>query len=362
MFANHRDKVLGLISELHCDTLVSFRPENIYYLTGFWGESVAVCTRNSSKLILPRLEAKRAEKTAPSYEIVASERGKPIIEEVLNQIKRRKICSDCDDHVLIEFLLKNLPKGSLIINSEPFSKARILKERQEIEMIAKASQIIDKLYERCIQELRPGQSESSLQAILVYEALRSGANLVSYKWSTNPIIVASGRNSSYPHAQVTDRIFGKNDIVVVDLTLRYNNYIGDATRTFFLGTPSPRVKNVYEVVKIAQQAGIEALSSPQISGNIDKVTRSIITRAGYGDDFIHSTGHGVGLEVHERPWIRADGEECMQNNMAVTIEPGIYIKNKFGVRIEDTLLVKNNFTGEPAKNFNSFTKELIVLT
>src|SRR6476659_2927117 len=161
MFANHRDKVLGLISELHCDTLVSFRPENIYYLTGFWGESVAVCTKNSSKLILQRLEAKRAEKTAPSYEIVASERGKPIIKQVLNQIKRRKICSDCDDHVLIEFLLKSLTKGSLIINSEPFFKARLLNQSQGIAIIANIYQIIDKLYDRCSQELRPGQSESS---------------------------------------------------------------------------------------------------------------------------------------------------------------------------------------------------------
>lgn len=359
MFANHRDKILSLVSELHCDTLVSFRPENVYYLTGFWGESVVICTRNSSKLIVPRLEAKRAEKAAPSCEIVASERGKFIIDQVLNEIRRRKTCSDCDDHVVIELLLKNLSKGSLIINSEPFSKARMIKGKQEIEMIAIASQIIDKLYERCIRELRPGQSESSLQAILVYEALRSGANLISYKWSTNPIIVASGHNSSYPHAEVTDRVFNKNDIIVVDLTIRYKGYIGDATRTFFLGKPSPRVKNIYEIVKVAQQAGIEALSSPQIAGNIDKVTRSVIDKAGYGDDFIHSTGHGVGLEVHERPWIRAKDPERVQSNMVVTIEPGIYIRNKFGVRIEDTLLVKNNNTREPAKNFNSFTKELL---
>lgn len=166
-------------------------------------------------------------------------------------------------------------------------------------------------------------------------------------------------NSSYPHAEVTDRSFSKNDIIVVDLTIRYNGYIGDATRTFFVGRPSARLRKVYNIVKNAQQAGIEALSSAQLSGNIDRASRTVIEKAGYGDDFIHSTGHGVGLEVHERPWIRFGDEERIQDNMVVTVEPGIYLENKFGVRIEDTLVVKNIAKGEPPENLTSFTKEII---
>jgi Xaa-Pro aminopeptidase len=359
MLADRRVKILHLVSKLHCDAIVAFRPENAYYLTGFWGESVAICTRNSSVLIVPRLEARRAEKTAKSCEVIASERGKSIVLRVLSEIGRRKTCSDCDDYSVIEIMLNNLSKGSLVINSEPFSVARMIKDKHEINMIAKACEIIDKLYEICVRELRPAQSESALQAILVYEALRLGANLISYRWSTNPIIVASGRNSSYPHAEVTGRSFSKNDIIVVDLTIRYNGYIGDATRTFFVGRPTARLRKVYNIVKNAQQAGIEALSSPQLSGNIDRASRTVIEKAGYGDDFIHSTGHGVGLEVHERPWIRFGDEERIRGNMVVTVEPGIYLENKFGVRIEDTLVVKNIAKGEPPESLTSYPKEII---
>ena len=363
MSTSHIEKTLDLVSDLDRDALVSFRPENVYYLTGFWGESVVICTKNGSILIVPRLEAKRAEKAAPFCEIVTSDRGKPIINEVLNKIIGKKICSDCDDYLVIELLLKNMPQGSILIDSEPFYTARMIKEQQEIEMITKASEIIDNLYEICTKEVRPGRSERSLQATLVYEALKLGANLISYKWSMNPFIIASGPNSSYPHAEVTDRVFNQNDIVIIDLTLRYGGYVGDATRTFLLGKPSPKVKEIYETVRIAQQTGLDALNSAQLTGSIDEATRLIIDKAGYGNDFIHSTGHGVGLEVHERPWIRIGDIEKIQSGMVVTVEPGIYIKNKYGVRIEDTVLVNNNSTnGERAESLNSFTKEPVEIS
>lgn len=358
MFINRRQKVIRSMSELQFEAIVAFRPENVYYLTGFWGESVAICTEDSCKLIVPRLEARRAEMMAQSHEVITSERGNFMISRVLSEIGRRKVCTDCDEFSTIDIMRQDLSKG-LTISSEPFSIARMVKDEDEIKLITKACEIIDKMYERCIRELRPGQSESSLQAILVCEALKMGANLISYKWSTNPLIIASGRNSSYPHAEVTDRVFSKNDVIVVDLTIRYKGYVGDATRTFFVGRPSTRAKNIYQIVINAQQAGIEALTSSQLSGNIDKASRSIIDKAGYGNDFIHSTGHGVGLEVHERPWIRANDEETLHSNMVVTVEPGIYIKDKFGVRIEDTLLIKDIDRGEPVINLNSFTKDLL---
>ncbi len=364
MSVSRIEKMLDLVSDLNCDALVSFRPENIFYLTGFWGESVIVCTRNSSNLIVPKLEAKRAEKAAPSCEIVTSDRGRSIINEVLNKIRDKKICSDCDDYPTTELMIKNMPQGSVIIDSEPFLTARMIKEKQEIEMIAKASEIIDKLYEICTKEIRPGQSESSLQATLVYEALKFGASLISYKWSINPFIIASGPNSSYPHAEVTDRVFNQSDVIVIDLTLRYGGYVGDATRTFFLGKPNPRVKEIYEIVKGAQQTGLDSLNSAQITGSVDEATRSVIEKAGYGSDFIHSTGHGVGLEVHERPWIRNGNVEEIQDGMAITVEPGIYIKDKYGIRIEDTVVVYDNRNSNDrrAECLNSFTKELVAIS
>jgi len=177
----------------------------------------------------------------------------------------------------------------------------------------------------------------------------------------NPFIIASGPNSALPHASVSDRKFERGDFIVVDLTLRVNGYIADATRTFGLKTINPDLKKVYEIVKVAQGLGLNKCSNKIKIGEVDKTCREYISEHGFINEFNHSTGHGIGLDVHEPPWIRPHNEERLMDNMTITIEPGVYLESKFGVRIEDSIMIdsKNNKTG--IINFNKFEKDLIII-
>jgi Xaa-Pro aminopeptidase/Xaa-Pro dipeptidase len=338
-----------------CGAVAAFEPENVFYFTGFWGEAIAVCTENGTKLIAPRLEYARAEKTSIDCEVMSTDRGSELISMFVSQIRNRKACTDCSDYLTVESVRKQ--GGDISVDTEPFFQTRRIKDESEIKVITKASKILDKLYEICKDEIKAGLSERDMQAKLIYEAMRMGANPPSYKSTLNPLIIAGGPNGALPHAEVTSRKFRRGDLIVVDLTLRYAGYIADATRTFALGYASAEMKKVYAVVQESQKAGLDAAEAGATCGQVDAACRNLIAERGYEKLFIHSTGHGIGLDVHEPPWLRMKNGEVLSPNMTVTVEPGIYIKNRFGVRIEDSIIVSN---GKP-QVLNRFTKDLVVV-
>ena len=161
-------------------------------------------------------------------------------------------------------------------------------------------------------------------------------------------IVAAGENAAYPHYITGNRILRKNDIVLCDIGALVDGYCSDLTRTFFLGKISPLGRTVYDTVARAQQLAIEAVKPGVKTAQIDRIARDEIERAGYGRRFIHSTGHGVGVEIHEAPWVGPASTETLEPGMIITVEPGIYLQGWGGVRIEDTLLV----TEDRLRNFN----------
>lgn len=177
-----------------------------------------------------------------------------------------------------------------------------------------------------------------------------------YRSTLNPLIIAGGPNGALPHAQVTDRKFVGGDLIVVDLTLRYKGYVSDATRTFGVGSVSEQAKQVYEIVKESQELGLDVVKPNALCKSVDDACRNYINEKNYGKYFIHSTGHGIGLEVHEPPTIGQKSQVKLQKNMAITVEPGIYIPKKFGVRIEDSVMVNDR-----PQVMHKFTKELIVV-
>ncbi len=177
-----------------------------------------------------------------------------------------------------------------------------------------------------------------------------------YKSTLNPLIIAGGPNGALPHAQVTNRKFSNGDLIVVDLTLRYKGYVSDATRTFGLGKISDKAKEVYEIVKESQKLGLKAVKPNASCKLIDKTCRDYIKKQKFGKYFTHSTGHGIGLEVHELPNISHLSTTKLEKNMAITVEPGIYIPKKFGVRIEDSLIVQ-----EKPMVLHKFTKDLVII-
>jgi len=235
-----------------------------------------------------------------------------------------------------------------------------MKDEYEIEKIKEASKIIDKLYAICNQEIKAGVTEKQLQSELLYQAMKLDATSVCYPYTLNPFIIASGTNSALPHCETSNRQFVAGDFIVVDLTIRYKGYISDATRTFALNKVSPEMCEVYELVKRSQQHGLEHVKERIECGEVDKACRNLISSGGYGNKFIHSTGHGVGLEVHEQPWIRQNDSNKLLKGMVVTIEPGIYINSKFGVRIEDTIVVNDSINNNEIA-LTKFTKELLIL-
>jgi Xaa-Pro aminopeptidase/Xaa-Pro dipeptidase len=350
-----RSTILRHAKEAGCNVVAAFEPENVFYLTGFWGEAIAVCTEKGTKLIAPKLEYGRAEKTSVDCEVVPTERGSELISTFVSQIKGSRACTDCSDYFTVESVRKL--GGDVSVNTEPFFQTRRIKDDAEIKTIAKASRILDKLYEICEDEIKAGLSERDLQAKLIYEGMRMGANPPSYKSTLNPLIIAGGSNGALPHAEVTDRKFRKGDMIVVDLTLRHAGYIADATRTFALGSATAEMKKVYSIVQESQKAGLDAAKAGVTCGQADAACRNLIAERGYEKFFIHSTGHGIGLDVHEPPWLRMKNTEVLRPNMAVTVEPGIYLENKFGVRIEDSIIVTNS----RPQVLNRFTKDLLVL-
>jgi len=335
--------------------IVALEPENLFYMTGFWGEAIGILEKNGkTTIIAPELEVGRAKEEGIDCDVIQSDRGVNSL-LTLKKYLKGKVCTDCQNYSIMQSLKKLFPK---IKNSiEPFNKSREIKDENEIRILKKASKIIDEMFSICQKKIKQGQKESELQSILMSYAIENEMFDAGYHSTLNPLIIAGGPNGALPHAQVTKRKFKKNELIVVDLTLRYKGYVSDSTRTFALGKISNKEKEVYEIVKESQKAGLKAVKPKIDCKKIDDVCRKVINESGYGKYFIHSTGHGIGLDVHELPTIGPRSSTKLEKNMAITVEPGIYIPNKFGVRIEDSLVV----TKRNPILLHKFTKELLIL-
>ena len=348
-----RKRLEKYCNSVNCDTLVTFEPENLFYLTGFWGEAVGILENGGqTTIIAPELEAGRAKDESINCDVITSQRGGLI--STLASLKKKKICVDCHNYSVMQSLKKSIPR--LKRSSEPFYNARIIKDSDEVHILKKASSIIDQMFELCTQTIKKGRSESDLQAILMSFAIANDMHDTGYRSTLNPLIIAGGPNGALPHAQVTKRKFVNGDMIVVDLTLRYKGYVSDATRTFGLGSISKEARTVYEIVKESQRAGLAVVRPQKTCKSVDEICRKIIEKHHYGPHFIHSTGHGIGLDVHESPNITSKSTTKLKKDMAVTVEPGIYIPNKFGVRIEDSVIVRDR-----PIIMHKFTKDLVVI-
>ena len=348
-----RKRLEKYCNSVNCDTLVTFEPENLFYLTGFWGEAVGILENGGqTTIIAPELEAGRAKDESINCDVITSQRGGLI--STLASLKKKKICIDCYNYSVMQSLKKSIPR--LKRSSEPFYNARIIKDSDEVRILKKASSIIDQMFELCTQTIKKGRSESDLQAILMSFAIANDMHDTGYRSTLNPLIIAGGPNGALPHAQVTKRKFANGDMIVVDLTLRYKGYVSDATRTFGLGSISKEARTVYEIVKESQRAGLAVVRPQKTCKSVDEICRKIIEKHHYGPHFIHSTGHGIGLDVHESPNITSKSTTKLKKDMAVTVEPGIYIPNKFGVRIEDSVIVRDR-----PIIMHKFTKDLVVI-
>ena len=350
-----RKNLLKFAKKIDCDTLVTFEPENLFYMTGFWGEAIGLLEKSGkTTIIAPELEVGRAQEESQDCDVVTAERGNGLISSLIKKIKKNRVCTDCQNYSVMMSLKKSIPK--IKSSTEPFYNSRIIKDTNEIQILKKASKIIDEMFEISSKKMKAGQKESELQTLLMTYAMEQQMFDTGYKSTLNPLIIAGGPNGALPHAQVTQRKFKKGDLVVVDLTLRYKGYVSDATRTFAIGKIPIQANDAYEIVKESQKLGLKAVKPNVDCKDVDSACRNYIEEQNYGKYFIHSTGHGIGLEVHELPTVSYRSETKLQRNMAITVEPGIYIENKFGIRIEDSLIVQD----KPIV-MHKFTKDLVTV-
>lgn len=225
------------------------------------------------------------------------------------------------------------------INFQPynFHELRMVKNSQEIERIAKACEITDLAFQDILKNVKPGMSEKDLETIILNSFSKNGATKASFD-----TIVASGSRSSMPHGKASEKIISNNEIITCDFGCVYQGFCSDMTRTFALGTIDSELVKIHEIVSSAQMAGIKAVKPGIKIGEIDKICRDYITEKGYGQYFGHGTGHGLGIEIHEAPWVINKEETILAPGMVITVEPGIYIPELGGVRIEDDILVTNS--------------------
>ncbi|MGB9659214.1 MAG: M24 family metallopeptidase [Nitrososphaerales archaeon] len=356
MFRKRRALLLEAARKNDCEIVASATPQNLFYTTGFWGDGTVIIRKDGTILLTSLLEGERAKKYAKDCDVIVSKMGRSLKDLVLEHISSKgKVCFD-DVEMSLQFSLKKALKEDVMFDPNLFYSVRRIKDEEEIANIAQAGKIADKLHDYASAIIKPKMRERELAAELSSRAIKSGCDLPFYASTQNPIIVASGPNSSFPHADLTDRRLSNGDFVIIDLVIRFNGYVIDTTRTFALGRVDDEAKKVYETVKSAQERGIEAVKPDVVAGEVDKKVRDIINAGGYGEFFVHGTGHGVGLDVHEPPSLRVDSKEVLQKNNVVTVEPGIYIPNKFGIRIEDTIIVSKR-----AEPFTKFPKELLIL-
>lgn len=253
----------------------------------------------------------------------------------------------------LRFIERALKTSQLVSAEEPVAELRMRKDAVELECMRKAVRIAEQALHDTLPYVRPGVSEKEINARLIQGLLQHGSG---GELPFQPII-AFGANSANPHAVPTDNTAREGDLILFDWGANYNGYFSDLTRTFALGELSESLRNVYETVQQANEAGRKAGRPGVAAGHVDLQTRSVIEKAGYGRYFVHRTGHGLGLEVHEEPYIRSDNGQLLETGMTYTVEPGIYLAGQGGVRIEDDMVI----TSDGAESLSTYSRELTSL-
>ncbi len=333
--------------------------ENRRYFTGFNASNgTLLVTKNGSTFITDGRYIEDARRIVTEAEVLLQDH----VSIQLDQLMKRYGCTE----ILVEasrMSIADLNNYRRTLSAYTFnvstrldtmiSSLREVKLPWEIEQMKRAQEIAEKALLDTLPFLKPGALERDVANELDYRMRKYGADGLSFD-----TIVVAGENSSKPHGVPGENVIKTGDFVTIDYGALYNGYHSDTTRTFAIGNVTDEMANVYETVLEAQIAGCKALRPGLSAGDYDGIARDIIKEKGYGDYFTHSMGHGVGVEIHEQPFCGPTSKGILQAGNCVSCEPGIYLEGRFGVRIEDMLLV----TEDGSYNFCTLPKELQVLS
>lgn len=358
-YANRIEEFRGILGSKGIQGAIILTKENICYLSGFCVGGIErltalVIDQDGAYLVVPKLSQGQIEDVPVDRSFIWDDQQDPyeIMSSLLEKSTAGRFATE-SSMPLSRFL-----KFYRYIGESPSFVDGILeamrgrKRNEEIQRMRKAVEISERALEATLNEISTGISEIELAGILEHNMRRMGSDGSAF----SPTI-ASGKNSANPHHITSDKKLEIGDAVVIDFGASYRSYASDQTRTIVLDHAPTGFEEVYNVVKEAQQGGIDFAKPGIPAGDIDDHVRKEIVCKGFGNYFTHRTGHGIGLEVHEPPYINTINREPLVPPVTFTIEPGIYILGKYGVRIEDTILLDS----EGAVPINKFTKELIAV-
>ncbi|MCH1626613.1 M24 family metallopeptidase [Ferdinandcohnia quinoae] len=348
-------KLRESFSGLGIDGLLVTNGYNRRYITNFTGTAgVALISEKNAVFLTDFRYVEQAGEQVKDFEIV--QHIGSIIEEVARQAEKmgiKKLGFEQEDLSFSTFSAYDKEvEAELIPVSGAIEKLRLIKSESEIKILKEAAEIADAAFSHILKVIRSGITELEVSNELEFFMRKQGAASSSFD-----IIVASGYRSALPHGVASEKIIEKGDFVTLDYGAYYKGYCSDITRTVAVGNPSDELKKIYNIVLEAQLRGMTGIKPGMTGREADALTRDYITEHGYGEYFGHSTGHGLGMEVHEQPSLSSKSDTILEPGMIVTVEPGIYIAGVGGVRIEDDTVITND--GNKSLTYSS--KELIIL-
>ena len=361
---DHRARLEGLSRSLdqeRLDLLLVSHLPNVRYLCGFTGSAGLLLVNSTGATLFTdgRYIAQANEEVSGSRVVICR---KPLLGAVGQSLRsRRKAARSLVVGIEPEHLtvaahrqLANLLDRTVQLKQAPslVERARMIKDAEEIAQLREAVLLGSSLFDTVLETVRPGIKETDVAAAMEFKARRSGAEAMSFE-----TIIASGQRSALPHGRASAAPIPASGFVVCDFGVILGGYCSDMTRTVYVGRPSKQARGFYHAVREAQQAAVEAVRPGKQLGEVDRAARKMLRKAGFDRYFTHSTGHGVGIEIHEPPRIAAGQNEVLKPGMVITIEPGAYVPDRWGVRIEDMVLV----TERGVDVLTPTTKELICI-
>ncbi len=345
---------------LKIDAALIYSTTNRFYFSEFKSsEGLILITREESYFIVDFRYYANAVKQVKNMNVVLLSDFKTTISAIIKRHNLKNILIENEGISLAEVIrLERLFKEChvALIKTKTLDdiihKLRKIKNDEEVKNIKIAQEISERAFNKILPLIKIGMTEKEIAFNLEFLIRKEGAEAISFD-----LIVASGKNSAVPHAEPSDRGIESGDFITIDMGAIYNGYHSDMTRTIALGNISEEQVNIYNIVSKSQNKAMSLIKPGVLCGNVDKVARNFINENGYKGYFGHALGHGVGLDIHENPFLSPKSNEILEEGMVITIEPGIYVPDKFGVRIEDMVVVtKNGY-----ENLTKSNKDLIIL-
>lgn len=318
------------------DAVLLSKPANRYYTAGFTGSAgTVVITPDNQYLITDFRYKSQVKEQSPDYTYLQIDKHESAIKHLRDLgFQRVGIEEEFISYSLACEYEKGIPGIQLVSMKNQMTLIRSRKEAEEVNRIRRAAAIADEGWRMILDKIRPGVSEKALALELEFFMRQHGADGVSFQF-----IVASGLRSALPHGIASDKLIEAGDFLIFDYGNLVDSYCSDMTRTVVVGKATDRQKEIYQAVLNAQETALKSVKPGITGAELDSIARQMITAAGFGDYFGHGLGHGVGIEIHELPHVNHLGQTPLEPGMIITIEPGIYLPNEGGVRIEDLVLV-----------------------